>query len=94
MKAAATTPPAARPAGDPADRTPPAGAHGGGDPPSILDWERLQALVAATEPRPSEGWVEEVVGLAVEARGPVSSLGELCWIHRQGLPPVPAEVVG
>lgn len=88
------TGPAAPRASGPADRTVPATAHGGGHPPALLDWGRLQALVAASEPRPSQGWVEEVVGLAVEARGPVSSLGELCWIHRQGLSPVPAEVVG
>ncbi|EKP93678.1 FliI/YscN family ATPase [Thermaerobacter subterraneus] len=60
----------------------------------LLDWGRLTEAVQAAEPRPCQGWVEQVVGLAVEARGPVSSLGELCWIDRPGRPPVPAEVVG
>ena len=61
---------------------------------ALLDLPRLQAALAAADPRPCQGRVENVVGLAVEARGPVSSLGELCWIEREGLPPVAAEVVG
>ncbi|PZN09587.1 MAG: flagellum-specific ATP synthase FliI [Bacillota bacterium] len=61
---------------------------------ALLDTPRLVAAVSRTEPRRFEGRIENVIGLAVESRGPVSSLGELCWIERDGLPPVPAEVVG
>ena len=42
------------------------------------------------------GKVTQVVGLVIESKGPVVSVGELCYInsHTEGVPPVPAEVVG
>lgn len=42
------------------------------------------------------GKVTQVIGLVIESKGPVVSVGELCYIHShiQGVPPVPAEVVG
>lgn len=42
------------------------------------------------------GKVTQVIGLVIESKGPVVSVGELCYIHShtEGVPPVPAEVVG
>ena len=42
------------------------------------------------------GKVTQVVGLVIESQGPPVSVGELCYVHSkmQGVPPIPAEVVG
>lgn len=42
------------------------------------------------------GKVTQVIGLVIESKGPVVSVGELCYIHSHtpNVPPVPAEVVG
>jgi len=42
------------------------------------------------------GKVTQVIGLVIESKGPIVSVGELCYIssHIEGVPPVPAEVVG
>ncbi len=42
------------------------------------------------------GKVTQVVGLVIESQGPPVSVGELCYVHSktEGVPPVPAEVVG
>lgn len=42
------------------------------------------------------GKVTQVIGLVIESKGPVVSVGELCYIrsHTEGAPSVPAEVVG
>ncbi|MBR6906233.1 MAG: flagellar protein export ATPase FliI [Selenomonadaceae bacterium] len=42
------------------------------------------------------GKVTQIVGLVIESQGPPVSVGELCYVHSktEGVPPVPAEVVG
>ncbi|HEY8416577.1 MAG TPA: hypothetical protein VIK93_00925, partial [Limnochordales bacterium] len=57
--------------------------------------ERLRAAVAQAPDIPSYGTVSRMVGLTIEGRGPLCTVGEACRIHPVGGgPPVPAEVVG
>ena len=55
---------------------------------------RYLDIVLRTEPLPLCGRVVRTVGLVVESNGPRASIGELCLLQRQGLPPVAMEVVG
>lgn len=54
----------------------------------------LRRAVHATDPVRSMGRIVQVVGLVVEATGPVTRLGECCVIESGDAPPIPAEVVG
>ncbi len=57
--------------------------------------QRLQKKVAATCPIQSCGHVTKVVGLVIEANGPVAQLGSICDIYgNETEPAVPAEVLG
>jgi FliI/YscN family ATPase len=55
---------------------------------------RYLDIVLRTEPLPLCGRVVRTVGLVVESNGPRASVGELCLLQRDGLPPLPMEVVG
>ncbi len=60
-----------------------------------IDTARCRQAIGAVRLVRRVGRVVQVVGLAVEARGPAAQLGEVCRIYpRDGGPPVPAEVVG
>lgn len=57
--------------------------------------ERLLKAVDAAVDVPSIGTVTRLVGLTIEGRGPLCTVGELCRIHPLGGgQPIPAEVVG
>jgi flagellum-specific ATP synthase len=54
-------------------------------------FEKLQN----TEPLRSLGRVEQLIGLVMEASGPSSSVGEICWVYNAtGMHRIQAEVVG
>jgi len=55
---------------------------------------RYLDIVLRTDPLPLCGRVVRTVGLVVESNGPRASVGELCLLQRDGLPPLPMEVVG
>ncbi|MBO8141916.1 MAG: FliI/YscN family ATPase [Firmicutes bacterium] len=64
-----------------------------GEPLSPL--ERLKAAIAGAADVRSVGTVTRLVGLTVEGRGPICTVGELCRIYPLGGgTPIPAEVVG
>ncbi len=56
---------------------------------------RFFETLAATEPVRSLGRVEQLIGLVLEATGPASSVGEICWVYSSdGQRRVQAEVLG
>lgn len=60
---------------------------------------RLPRVVAEASDVPSAGFVTRMTGLTIESRGPLCTVGELCWIFRTGnearrREPILAEVVG
>ena len=58
-------------------------------------FEKFQQTIACADPIKACGSVTQVVGLVVEANGPVVQLGCLCDIHgKENEPPVMAEVLG
>jgi flagellum-specific ATP synthase len=62
---------------------------------NALCFDRYYQTLSASNPILSKGRVTKVVGLVIEANGPVSKLGSVCDIHTgNGVPPVLAEVVG
>jgi flagellum-specific ATP synthase len=62
---------------------------------STLDLARYHQCIAAARPIQAQGRVVNIVGLVVEARGPVSSLGTVCEIcGGDGRISVAAEVLG
>ena len=56
----------------------------------------LETLIEQTQPCPTIGLVQDVVGLVIESNGPPAKLGDLCIIHTQNShePELKAEVVG
>jgi flagellum-specific ATP synthase len=62
----------------------------------IQDAERLQTVLASKFPYEEVGWVDEVIGLVIESRGPQAKIGDVCYImpNSDESPPLPAEVVG
>lgn len=59
------------------------------------DMARYLAAVAATPTLRLTGQVTDIIGLLIEAQGPHTQLGDLCYIRRrQGDGEIPAEVVG
>lgn len=59
------------------------------------DVAHLLDAVRTTPDVPSVGRVTRMVGLTVEGRGPLATVGDLCRIHPlNGAPPIMAEVVG
>lgn len=57
--------------------------------------ERLLGAVTSVQDAPSVGVVTRLVGLTIEGRGPLCTVGDLCRIYPMGGgPPIPAEVVG
>lgn len=76
----------------------PAGAAPGAERTAPL-LERLLRSVSDTMDVPSTGFVTRMTGLTIESRGPLCTVGELCWIFRVGngleqAEPILAEVVG
>ena len=62
----------------------------------IAELQKVQDAVKNCISIKLTGKVTQVIGLVIESKGPVVSVGELCYIHSHtvGVPPVPAEVVG
>ncbi|MBR3722429.1 MAG: flagellar protein export ATPase FliI [Selenomonadaceae bacterium] len=62
----------------------------------IAELQKVQDAVKNCISIKLTGKVTQVIGLVIESKGPVVSVGELCYIHShtEGVPPVPAEVVG
>ncbi|MBO6178036.1 MAG: flagellar protein export ATPase FliI [Selenomonadaceae bacterium] len=62
----------------------------------IAELQKVQDAVRNCISIKLTGKVTQVIGLVIESKGPVVSVGELCYIHShtEGVPPVPAEVVG
>lgn len=62
----------------------------------IVDLENLKASINAVSPYSEIGWVDEVIGLVIESKGPRAKIGDLCYIYSAGnhSDPLPAEVVG
>lgn len=63
--------------------------------PMGIDLSRYKKAVQSAETVEISGRVTQVVGLTVEASGPMVQIGELCHIYpRKQAPPILAEVVG
>jgi len=62
----------------------------------IEELQKVQDAVKSCISIKLTGKVTQVIGLVIESKGPVVSVGELCYIHShtEGAPSVPAEVVG
>ena len=57
--------------------------------------ERYLEIIKGTETKKTIGRVVEIIGLIIEADGPLASIGDLCYIYPNfGYEPVWAEVVG
>jgi flagellum-specific ATP synthase len=58
-------------------------------------WSQCQRLVQGAETIKNYGQVIQVIGLVIEGIGPVSAIGDLCYLRvRNGDRLIPAEVVG
>ncbi len=62
----------------------------------IRDASQLKASLAREFPYQEVGWVDEVIGLVIESKGPRAKIGDLCYVYSDepGALPLPAEVVG
>jgi flagellum-specific ATP synthase len=61
----------------------------------MINFEKFISAVERTDPIKTNGKVTQVIGLIVEALGPASNLGELCYIYpSNGGRKIQAEVVG
>lgn len=61
----------------------------------MVNFEKFISAVERTDPIKTNGKVTQVIGLIVEALGPASNLGELCYIYpSNGGRKIQAEVVG
>ena len=56
--------------------------------------QRYLTALEGAELMELKGFVTQVVGLTIESKGPMASLGELCRIHGRGGAMIEAEVVG
>ncbi len=61
-----------------------------------LDLSTFEQAIKQQSPYPEVGYVEQIVGLVIETKGPRAKMGDLCYIHsdQPGVPPLAAEVVG
>ncbi len=59
-----------------------------------FDFTPYKKIVDEINPISKIGQVVEIIGLVIEADGPVSSIGDLCQIFCENLAPIFAEVVG
>lgn len=59
-----------------------------------IDLSRYRAAVRATALLRGRGRVTHIIGLVLEIDGVTAQIGELCYVTREGAPPLPAEVVG
>jgi len=72
-----------------------AGENGDDNDDNEKVFRQFDRIIAATTPIRACGNVTQVVGLVVEANGPVVQLGCICDIHgKENEPPVMAEVLG
>jgi len=63
------------------------------DPNSF--WSQCQRIVQDAETIKNYGQVSQVIGLVIEGIGPVSAIGDICYLKiRNGERMIPAEVVG
>ncbi len=61
----------------------------------MIDFDRYKKTIDATNSFKEIGQVTHIIGLVIEADGPPSSVGDLCYIYaKMGQEPVWAEVVG
>ena len=59
-----------------------------------FDFSPYKKIVENINPIAKIGKVVEIIGLIIEADGPESSIGDLCHIISDDMPPIWAEVVG
>lgn len=59
-----------------------------------FDFSPYKKILEDMNPVVKIGKVVEIIGLIIEADGPVSSIGDLCYIVSDDMPPVHCEVVG
>ncbi len=63
--------------------------------PHHVDWEAIHWSLQATHAIRQRGYVDELVGVVIMARGPGGAIGDLVYIHPAfGQEPIPAEIVG
>jgi flagellum-specific ATP synthase len=61
----------------------------------MIDFSEYKKIIQATNTFKEIGQVTHIIGLVIEADGPSSSIGDLCWIYsKMNEEPVWAEVVG
>lgn len=58
--------------------------------------KKFTQAIEDSEPIKLSGKITQIIGLVIESRGPNVSIGELCYVRSrlEGVPPIPAEVVG
>ena len=63
--------------------------------PPTMDWDSIRWSLDHTQPIRQRGFVDELVGVVILARGPGGAVGDLVYIYPSGdHPPIPAEIVG
>lgn len=61
----------------------------------MIDFSKYRNIISSTNPMVEVGKVIQIIGLVIEADGPSSSIGDLCYIYnKMDEEPVWAEVVG
>ena len=54
--------------------------------PDMAFWDKYENVIRHTDPLKYEGTVRRVVGLTIEANGPMGQIGEVCLLHlREGV---------
>ena len=62
---------------------------------STFTADKYLSIIGNTPSMKFNGKITQIIGLVIESQGPSVNLGELCYIYpRNGLEPIPAEVVG
>src|SRR3990172_9034271 len=59
-----------------------------------IDLSRYRTAVRSATLLRGRGRVTHIIGLVLEIEGVTAQIGELCYVVREGAPPLPAEVVG
>lgn len=60
-----------------------------------IDWDSMRWAVEHVHAIRQRGYVDELVGVVILARGPGGAVGDLVYLHPAGgRPPIPAEIVG
>ncbi|MEW6237692.1 MAG: FliI/YscN family ATPase [Candidatus Omnitrophota bacterium] len=63
--------------------------------PHSIDWNAIRWSLNLIQPIRQRGYVDELIGVVILARGPGGAVGDLVYIYpAEGQEPVPAEIVG